>query len=1504
MAVVGKITRILLKTLKYLFVLVILLLVFLIIAVNTDSVQTWLGQRATAYLSSELGTRVEVGAVHLHFIKTAELKDVFVEDNNHDTLVYASTLKVDLSNFDYEKKTLNIDRVLVKNTTVKIVRYKLTDKFNFEHLADYFASSDTTTSGPSPWKIKYGTLIVDNVDFTYRNERHNTEVKDYMNYNNIHVKHVSGEFSEVKIIDETFFASIKGLYAEEHSGVVLKNLTTHAKVGPQSLICKALTLETPSSKVQGSLAFQYKNWRAYQEFIDSVKIIGMLVDGTQVHFNDIAFFAKELKGLNKSLKVNGKFEGYVKDFKTQSLYLAFGDHTVFAGDLAIKGLPDIHNTHFDFKAQHLSTSKSDLEKIPLFPFTKGENLSLPSEVARLGTVDYSGELKGYYYDFISKGTFRTALGKAYTDLALQIDTAKQKVKYQGLLVSESFHLGKLLNIPNLGALTVNSKIKGSGITLKDLNAELNGKIAAFSYNNYVYQNINIDGTIQKRIFKGNLISKDANADFDFNGSVDFTGKVPDIDFISTINKLNLKRLGFINAKEDGYISSQIIMDLQGDNIDNLSGLINFDNTIYKTEEKEHKVSTFDLHLEQQAVEKNIRLNSNIFNFSVNGPFKLSNLEGAFHSLLYSYYPAFVSKPKAKNVYTDYFKYKITVKKFNTIRDLFINDLSVSPNSVFDGDFDASKNIFNLNMKSDSIRFKGVRFSNNRIESYSKNNKVNLVLKSDKINLTDSISINNYFMYLVSNDKNTKYNLEWNNKTVPNNAGKLFGRMIFENNTANISYEQFFLTVRDSTWNMITSGNTVVDSSGALTINPLIFANGIQKLSINGTLSNAPKDKLVFQLANFDLTQLSPFIGDALKVKGIVDGGFSLQKHSGNLVFSSKLNFNKLDINDNNLGQGELNAEYFNADKYIYLDGFTTLGFTNFNGDVIKNISFNGYYYTDRKEESLDIGFNANPANLKILNRYLEGILSFKPCLIAGSAKITGTPAKPAINGNFKIILCEMKVDYLNVTYNVIGNVEVMPDQIRFEDLKIGDDVTKKTVFNGTLNGNIFHDNFKNMRIDYDLNFKNMLVLNKPRNETEPFYGKAYASGNVGIYGFINNVEIQITNAKTEKGTIFTIPLDNPSEVSETGFIKFVKKDTVKKADVLMKSGFTLDMQLTATPDAEAQIIFDEKSGDIIKARGKGDLRLKINNLGKFDMFGEYVITTGDYMFTLENFITKKFDIQKGSTINWSGSPYDAEINITANYKQRASIAPLFPYDSTGVYKRRYPVDCKLYMKETLLTPNISFGVDLPTIDENTLSKVKSLLIDEQELNRQVFSLLLLKSFVTPLQYSQGGGISAGSAIAANGTEMLSNRLSGWLNNLTKDVDIGVNYRPGSETSSDELDIALSKQLLNNRLSVDGNLGYNSNSQTSTNSTGLIGDVNIEYKLTEDGRYRVKGFNRSNDNTQITTSGGPFTQGVGAFYREEFESFDDLFKRYLKKIKSVGGKSKSQTPTEESQSNGG
>lgn len=1482
MLLLRKITRILLKMLKYAFVLVILLCVFVVIAINSEECQTWLAHKASSYLSSKLGTKVEIDKVKLHFVKTADLEGVFIEGAQHDTLLYSKSISIEFKDFDYSKQTLKISEVKLNHTKAAIVRHKGEMDFNYQHLINYFSSTDTSSSGPSAWKITYGKLVLNKVDFIYKNENNNTVVENSMNYNNIHVSDIYGEISSFKVAKEKVYATITGLKCKEHCGLILENFSSKVKVSSNELTCMNLNLKTSNSIVRGGFSFYYKHWDDYNDFINKVRIRSTLIDTTRINFVDIAYFVKELNGLKKQIYFTGDVKGYVKDLKGDNINLLFEDQTKFAGNFVMRGLPDIKSTYLFFDVKNLCTSKSDLDKIPSYPFTEKKHLNLPSELSRLGLVTFKGKFNGYIDDFVSDGIFKTALGSLFTDLQMRIDTVKNVVSYKGKLASDHFNLGKVAGLPNLGALSINSTIKGKGLTLKNVDAELNGVIHSITFKNYAYQNITLSGNVKNRVFKGKFVMKDNNADLDFDGKIDVNNKIPEMDFISTINKLNLKRLGLIDAKNDGVISSQLFINLKGDNIDNVSGLINIDNIIYKTEGKEYKISTFNLALEQGAEEKDIKLTSNIFNLGINGPFKISNLDPAFNHFLFTYYPAFFPEAKSKTAYADKLKYKLTVKKFNTIRDLFVNDLMISSGSVFEGDFDASKNILNLNSKSDSIYYKTLKFYSNKIESYSQNNKINLVFKSDHIDLTDSISLKNYFMYFVSKDKNTKFNAEWDNKLSPKNAGKFAGKMLFENQSATLTYDKIFLTAHDSTWSMMASDTTTIDSSGVVKVRPLIFANGNQGISIYGGLSNKPGDKLAFDLRNFELNQLSPFFGSSLKIEGKLNGQFALHNTLKNLAFSSDLAFDKVKINDKNLGYGELKAEYNNADKYLYLDGYTSVGMQNPFGEKIKNISFSGYYYMNKKEESLDINLAAEPANLTMLNPYLTGIMTLNSGLVTGEGKINGTPENPKITGKFRIVKCDLKVDYLNVVYGLKGTIEVFPDQISFQDITMTDDVNKKTP-PGVLNGNIFHTNFKNMQLDYDINFNNMLVLNKQNNGKEPFYGKAYCTGRFGIYGFLNSIAMEI-KVKTEKGTTFTIPLDGPAEVSENNFIRFVKHDSIKKVKEEHKSGFTLAMEVEATPEAEVQIVLDAKSGDVIKARGKGNIDLKIGNLGKFDMYGDYKLSSGEYLFTLENVITKKFEIQKGSHIVWSGSPYAAEIDITANYKQRASVAPLFPLDTTGTYKRRIPVDCKLLMKDKLMSPNISFGIDMPTLDENTSSKIQSILNDETELNRQVFSLLLLKSFVTPLQYAHGGGISAGSAIAANGTEMLSNRLSGWLSGLTKEVDIGVNYRPGSQVSSEELDIALSKQLLNNRLSIDGNFGFNNNQ--TTNSSGLIGDVNLEYKLTEDGRYRVKGFNRSNDNTQVTTQGGPFTQGVGVFYREEYETWAELYKRYIQKVKKT------------------
>jgi hypothetical protein len=393
----------------------------------------------------------------------------------------------------------------------------------------------------------------------------------------------------------------------------------------------------------------------------------------------------------------------------------------------------------------------------------------------------------------------------------------------------------------------------------------------------------------------------------------------------------------------------------------------------------------------------------------------------------------------------------------------------------------------------------------------------------------------------------------------------------------------------------------------------------------------------------------------------------------------------------------------------------------------------------------------------------------------------------------------------------------------------------------------------------------------------------YGNGHLDIYGFLNNLHM-IVSYESTKNSKFFLPLDGPNEIENSDFIKFVKKDTVMQIEEKI-SGFDLDMNVVVNPELQTKIILDKKTGDVITAQGNGNINLKISTLGKFDMVGDYFFTNGNYNFTLENLINKKFDIEPGSVISWAGDPLNAQIDIVTSYKQKASVAPLL---NNSEDKGRYAVDCQLLIGNKLLEPSINFKIDFPTLDPSLKSRISNVLSDDVELNRQVFSFLLFRNFVTPAVFSGGGGVvNAGSAAASTGSEMLSNNLSNFLNstvgNLTgiKDLQLGLNYRTKDAVTGQAVDLALSKQFLNNRVTVDGNFGVNNNPQARN---GLIGDVNVEYKLSEDGRYRIKGFNRTNDNTQLTTLGGQYSQGIGIFYREEFETINALFTSYLNKLK--------------------
>jgi hypothetical protein len=1476
-----KITRIFLRWSGVLFLSLCLLLLALYFGVQSYAFQTWLARQASSYLSAELGTEVRVEKVRLDLFTRASITELHILDKHGDTLFHGD-IDADISGFDYRNQKLRLDKITLVAGTVKAIRYVGDSSFNYQFLIDYF-DTGKKTEGESAWDVRLGEIRLNDVDLVYRRQKYAGNTAPQINFDDILLTGVYGSLDKIDIGKDTIRLSVHGLMAKERSGFELSRLDCRASISSSLLMAEDLYIKTPRTSVKGRVQFNHASWDDYSDFVNKVKMDAVIADSSVVSFHDIAAFTSELNGLEAYVHVSGEVKGYVSDMNVRNLKLQYGRDTRFTGNVSISGLPDFNRSYLHFDAKELTTSYTDIISLTAYPFHEKQRIKIPVMLSRLGTVNYKGKFDGFVNDFTTYGTFRTALGDLIARMSIQLGEKESDTKYHGKLSANGFDLGKLLGQNDFNGLVFAGEVSGRGLSVNTLDAELRGHISSLKYNRYNYHNITVNGSFSDRIFNGLLVSKDPNADFDFNGSINFNGKVPEMDFISTINHLRLQQLHFTTKADSGTLASQILINIRGDNIDNLTGQVHFDNTIYTTRTKQYKLSTLNIQADQAQAEKKINLSSAYLNAFVHGNFEITNLKAAFEQFLYTYYPTFFKKPVSQKKFTDEMDFRVIVKKFNTVSELFIPDLMLAPSTLIEGNFNAADNKFNMQMTSPKASYKSIAAEELVFILNESQHTVLAEASGKALHFSDSLSMDHFNFVVRSEDKDSWYTVDWDNLQPPRNKGEIGGRLFFGNDGFHLKNEKTILALHDTVWRQSAPAELYIGKDGSISVDSMFLHSHAQVISAKGRISEQPCDSMIIGVHNVILEQFNPILRMfRLKLEGVANGDITLSNVAKNFVFSGDLGLTALKINDNTVGELFVKTRYLAAEKKINLQGFTSLGIQDEFGVQAKNISFNGAYYPEKKDESIDVDFAATPANIRLLNPFLEGILTIKNGFVNGTGKVHGTPSNIMIDGKFRLYNSEVKVDYTNVTYIATGDIEVMPDQIRFSDVLLREKGSKSAP-QGTLNGNIFHRNFDRMQLDYDITYRNMLVLNTTENENSTFYGKIYGTGNVGIYGYINDLHMQIVDTTT-KNSKFVLPLDGPAEIGENDFIHFVRKDTVKTKKNQPLTGFSLEMKIHATPDAQAQILLDKQHGDMLNGQGYGDLILRINTLGNFEMFGEYIITSGDYLFTLENVINKKFDIESGSSIFWSGNPYNAEINVTATYKQRTSIAPLLN-DTTA--KGRFPVECKVLIGGKLFSPTINFAIDFPNIEPTAKARINNVLSDEAELNRQVAAFLLFRTFVTPQIFNAGGGgVTAGGAAASTGSELLSNRVSEFLNtyfgNLTgiSDLQLGLNYRPGNQSNSEAVDLALSKQFFNNKVSVDGNFGVNSTQ--SRNSSGLIGDVNIDYKLSEDGRYRLKGFNRSNDITQVTTAGGPYTQGIGLFYREEFETFTQLLKRYQRK----------------------
>lgn len=1442
---------------------ILFLAIVLIFLVRTLWFQNVVADYVASYYSKEFGTEVTVDKVKINGLDYSEVIGLHVKDLRGDTLIYSPKFSGSLAMLSLNSKFAILKAINSENTRVKLQKYEGDSTTNMQFLLDYFASDDTTASN---FKIKINEINLLNVHFSFDNW--NIEPVPYgIDYNHLDVKNLYGKVNSLRNRNGVTTFDLEQISLIEKSGFQLNEMSCFFLASDKKIKFENLKLQTPFTNLDvKGLSFNYRDYGDLSDFTYAVLMKADILP-SRLNLNDLSYFAPALKDLKSNIKIEGKLVGTVNNFNIKDLYIGISPATFYTGEIDIKGLPDINNSLIYLNIENMQTSGQELENLNYKALGLTEPLAIPEELKKLGIVKVKGTLDGYISEFYSNINVESDLGRAFTNIQGGLDE-HNLFNYVGDVSTDNFRLGEMINNNQIGSLNTKFSLKGKGTTLDELETQVIGSLTDFSLLGYNYQNIELEGSIFHRMFDGSLSVNDPNLDFLFKGKIDLNNTKGRYNFNANIEKANLDKLNWIERESASFRGKIDVINSTGNSIDNFDGRIVLSEAEYSEDTACYAFETIEVISSQASSFREIIVKSEFADVNMKGDFKLANINNSLHALGARMYPSLFKIENMVKVPDENFDLNVTIKDLSAITTIFYPELQVAPLTKIGLNYESGSEMLELSANSDFIKFKDFKVVNFRIDTTQKfalyDPFYTFDLHADTLYLSKTNSFQNLAVKsdLYNNNAHTVISWGDSDSTLWANIETDIDirsptNMLFEIHPSKVFHEKIGL------WEISRDAFITMDST-SFNIDNLLITNDKQSIKLKGDITEDPYDKLKVVVGQFQMNNIDPFISDSsLKFKGSLTATGYITDVYNNIYLDAYSMIDKLQVNEYEIGNLETIAGWNPILERIEITGDL------FDNQDISSLKIDSGYYYIKKAESLDFSLSFVETNIEFANVFMPEGFNQLQGLVSGNLYLNGSPAKPILDGKLHLEKAGLNIDMLNTSYVATGDILIEPDNIFINSLPILDKAGTKAY----LTGSFFHQNFERYSYDFFVGFNDpFLVMNTNYKMNPLYYGDAYITGDVAIaFDDTRPLEIQV-NAKSEKGTNITLPLYGSQEVELQDFISFVSHDTIEEDYRVDLEGINLNLSMDITEDAKIQLVFDDVVGDAMKGVGTGHIDMYIDQFYDFYMFGNYEITEGSYLFTLKDLINKKFQIKKGGSINWYGDPYEADIDLTAIYSLKTSLYDIMPDNQRDQYTQKTDVECEMHLTENLFNPILNFGINLPRSDENAKTILSNSVSTEAEMNKQVFSLLLLNKFL-PGEYNTSGSSSGGSAIGNTTSEMLSNQLSNMLSKFSDDFDIGFNYQPGDEVSSQEMALALSTQLFDDRMTITTNLGV-SHQNAGDNSNSLIGDVDVEYKLNEEGNTRIHAFNESNE-YDITNQESTYTQGVGVFYQESFSTFSEL-----------------------------
>lgn len=1437
-----------------------------------EYVQNKLLKYATNALSETLQSKVSIDHLEVDLFSNILLDHVYVEDHIGDTLLYIKKVRVKLPYYIYDFRTVEVSKISAEGGVFNVQKYAEDSLFNLQVLLKRLSSDTTNKAGPNP-EIVLNNIQLNHFVCVYHNHQ------DSSNYGYLRLDDLSviGAFEmeengELSIrVDQTSF---------DNSYLVMRDLTGLLSIGDNRFVGQNIYLKTKDSYI--NLPYLNIAPNAQRKFPD----INIQLDKSDISVSDFGQFRKYTSSQTAKVTVFGDLKIENDQLEIKKLGLNSG----LATKLSIQGKvgldTSIEEMQADLEVARLSTNRNELQHLleVIYPFVLEErkDSDLPKQLRNLNTISFQGIFNKDAQHYKMRGDLNSDLGNVKLKASGNFsDTGK--INANGHLKTSNFLVGDLLENELLDDVSANLDFK-LVMDSADFRTELKGTIPNLDFKDYNYQNIKIDALLSNNIFNGALSLKDPNLDFDFKGNVKFREELENMNFRANIKKANLSKLNLVNDTLNTMLSTSLEVTIDGDLNDLWEGKLLLKN-IKLSNKKERSIELNALYASNDYITKDstdLKISSSVFDAQFQGKITPKNISNIYKSVVSRYWSHEQYEP-SEPLYP--FNGFIHFKNTDEISAFFVPDVQLANNSYLRFGFSPGhEQTMELSFKSSKLSVGEMAFDEISFEGGERDSIAFFKGNVDNIKLNNNLSYHNSIISLSKSSLSDTTNFELNTYVDTANGGlvNLEGAFLYKTDTimatlfpsSQIAYQNIYLNTEAKLRYYLSSKNIILDHFEASNNDSKIYAKGFmdQGVSLNLQVENLSLDFANLITHSYDVD-----------LRGTVNGEAHISRHNNEEVnFISDLNFDHLSVNDNEIGTGVIRSQWLDEKKALDIN-------INFENPTYESeVRCVGFIYPQRNN-AVDLSINTSAVNLNVLEVFTKDIASQIEGTARAKLTVNGPLDKLKFRGGVQITKCSFVVDYLQTKYELQKTyIKINPDYIGFDQAQLLDQ-------NGNIanvNATMYHKNFSNINFDFGLSSEtNFQCMNTTLKDNDLFYGKAFLNKPlINISGYENVILIQVEGT-TGKGTTLNLPLSSPKEVSQKDFIVFInpeeeltKQDQVSledSANVSSFKGIEMELDIKVKENAQFQIIFDEQVGDVIKTVGNGDIDLKVDSKGNINLFGEYIIEEGDYLFTFQNVLNKKFQIKKGSSISWSGNPYKANLDMVASYRLRAPLMGMVTSLDSSSARKRYPVECQLLISDELMSPNIKFDIDLPSLSESDQLKteLKSNLSTEEQVQNQFFSLLVLGRFTATQNTANGsGGTGLGQS---NLSESISNQLSNWLSKLSDDVDVGVNYRPGGEDLSDEVEVALSTKLLNDRLTIEGNLGVTNRldaSSANQATSGIAGDVFVEYDLTKKGtgNTAVQVYNKSNDYDLFQSNNAQYTQGVGLVFKKQFNSLKDLF----------------------------